>query len=173
VTEENIQARCRGIILMAISNKQGRILLTTGNKSEMSVGYATLYGDMAGGFAPIKDVPKTLVYRLCEYRNRIAPVIPRRVLERPPSAELAPDQRDIDSLPDYPVLDDILRRYVELDQGRDEIVAAGFDDKTVDRVIRMVDRNEYKRRQAPPGIKITRRAYGRDRRYPLTWGKGY
>ncbi|MEJ2592341.1 MAG: NAD+ synthase [Candidatus Thiodiazotropha sp.] len=173
VTEENIQARCRGIILMAISNKKGRILLTTGNKSEMSVGYATLYGDMAGGFAPIKDVPKTLVYRLCEYRNGIAPVIPRRVLERPPSAELAPDQRDSDSLPDYPVLDGILERYVELDQDREEIVAAGFDAATVDRVIRMVDRNEYKRRQAPPGIKITRRAYGRDRRYPLTWGKDY
>lgn len=172
-TEENIQARCRGIVLMAISNKLGRILLTTGNKSEMSVGYATLYGDMAGGFAPIKDVPKTLVYRLCEYRNRIAPVIPRRVLERPPSAELAADQRDSDSLPDYAVLDGILERYVELDQDRDEIIAAGFDRETVERVVRMVDRNEYKRRQAPPGVKITRRAYGRDRRYPLTWGKGY
>jgi NAD+ synthase (glutamine-hydrolysing) len=173
VTEENIQARCRGIILMAISNKKGRILLTTGNKSEMSVGYATLYGDMAGGFAPIKDVPKTLVYRLCEYRNRISPVIPRRVLDRPPSAELAPDQQDSDSLPDYAVLDGILERYVEQDQGIEEIVASGFDQSTVERVVRLVDRNEYKRRQAPPGIKITRRAYGRDRRYPLTWGKGY
>jgi NAD+ synthase (glutamine-hydrolysing) len=171
VTEENIQARCRGIILMAISNKKGRILLTTGNKSEMSVGYATLYGDMAGGFAPIKDVPKTLVYRLCRYRNALSRVIPQRVLERPPSAELAPDQKDSDSLPDYDVLDQILERYVEQDQSVTEIVAAGFDEPTVARVISMVDRNEYKRRQAPPGIKITRRAYGRDRRYPLTWAK--
>ncbi|MET0067673.1 MAG: NAD+ synthase [Candidatus Thiodiazotropha sp.] len=171
VTEENIQARCRGIILMAISNKKGRILLTTGNKSEMSVGYATLYGDMAGGFAPIKDVPKTLVYRLCEYRNQLSPVIPRRVLERPPSAELAADQKDSDSLPDYPLLDAILERYVEQDQGMQEIVEAGYDPALVTRVIGLVDRNEYKRRQAPPGIKITRRAYGRDRRYPLTWHK--
>jgi NAD+ synthase (glutamine-hydrolysing) len=137
----------------------------------MSVGYATLYGDMAGGFAPIKDVPKTLVYRLCHYRNALSQVIPQRVLERPPSAELAPDQKDSDSLPDYPELDQILERYVEEDQSVTEIVAAGFDESTVVRVIRMVDRNEYKRRQAPPGIKITRRAYGRDRRYPLTWAK--
>ncbi|PVV10688.1 MAG: NAD+ synthase [gamma proteobacterium symbiont of Ctena orbiculata] len=171
VTEENIQARCRGIILMAISNKKGRILLTTGNKSEMSVGYATLYGDMAGGFAPIKDVPKTLVYRLCHYRNSLSQVIPQRVLERAPSAELAPDQKDSDSLPEYAVLDEILERYVEQDQSVTEIVAAGFDEATVMRVIDLVDRNEYKRRQAPPGIKITRRAYGRDRRYPLTWSK--
>jgi NAD+ synthase (glutamine-hydrolysing) len=171
VTEENIQARCRGIILMAISNKKGRILLTTGNKSEMSVGYATLYGDMAGGFAPIKDVPKTLVYQLCRYRNALSPVIPQRVLDRPPSAELAPDQKDSDSLPDYPVLDQILERYVEQDQHLNTIVAAGFDQTTVERVISLVDRNEYKRRQAPPGVKITRRAYGRDRRYPLTWRK--
>ena len=170
VTEENIQARCRGILLMAISNKKGRILLTTGNKSEMSVGYATLYGDMAGGFAPIKDVPKTLVYRLSEYRNGLSPVIPRRVLERPPSAELAPGQQDSDSLPDYAILDPILERYVEQDQSPGQIVAAGFDAGTVARVVRLVDRNEYKRRQAPPGIKITRRAYGRDRRYPLTRG---
>lgn len=173
VTEENIQARCRGIVLMAISNKQGRILLTTGNKSEMSVGYATLYGDMAGGFAPIKDVPKMLVYRLCEYRNSLSPVIPQRVLDRPPSAELAPDQQDSDSLPDYAVLDAVLECYVERDMGIDEIVAKGYERGTVERVIRLVDRNEYKRRQAPPGVKITRRAYGRDRRYPLTWGKGY
>ncbi|ODB94296.1 NAD+ synthase [Candidatus Thiodiazotropha endoloripes] len=171
VTEENIQARCRGIILMAISNKKGRILLTTGNKSEMSVGYATLYGDMAGGFAPIKDVPKTLVYELCRYRNGLSPVIPDRVLERPPSAELAPDQKDSDSLPDYPVLDQILERYVEQDQDPAAIITAGFDRSTVERVIGLVDRNEYKRRQAPPGVKITRRAYGRDRRYPLTWRK--
>jgi len=172
VTEENIQARCRGIILMAISNKKGRILLTTGNKSEMSMGYATLYGDMAGGFAPLKDVPKTLVYRLCRYRNGLSPVIPERVLLRPPSAELAADQKDSDSLPPYEVLDPILERYVERDQSPDDIIDAGFDAQTVKRVLRMVDRNEYKRRQAPPGIKITRRAYGRDRRYPLTWGRG-
>jgi len=169
-TEENIQARCRGIILMAISNKKGRILLTTGNKSEMSVGYATLYGDMAGGFAPIKDVPKLLVYRLAEYRNRQQAVIPRRVIERPPSAELAPDQKDSDSLPPYEILDQILARYVEQDQSVAEIVAAGFQRSVVEWVTRLVDRNEYKRRQAPPGVKITQRAFGRDRRYPLTSG---
>ena len=170
VTEENIQARCRGIVLMAISNKKGKILLTTGNKSEMAVGYSTLYGDMAGGFAPIRDVPKMLVYRLATYRNRIAPVIPERVLQRPPSAELAPDQQDTDSLPPYEILDPILLRYVEQNQGIDEIVAAGFDEAVVRRIARMVDRNEYKRRQAPPGVKITRRAFGRDWRYPLTKG---
>lgn len=169
-TEENIQARCRGIILMAISNKKGKILLTTGNKSEMSVGYATLYGDMAGGFAPIKDVPKTLVYRLAEFRNRFGEVIPRRVITRPPSAELAPDQKDTDSLPPYDLLDDILLRYVERDHGVEEIIAEGFDRELVRRVVKLVDRNEYKRRQAPPGIKITQRAFGRDRRYPLTNG---
>lgn len=170
VTEENIQARCRGIIMMAISNKKGKILLTTGNKSEMSVGYATLYGDMAGGFAPIKDVPKMLVYRLAEYRNREREIIPRRVIERPPSAELAPDQKDSDSLPPYEILDDILSRYIEHDQGVMDIVNAGFDADTVRRVTKMVDRNEYKRRQAPPGVRITRRAFGRDRRYPITSG---
>ena len=170
VTEENMQARCRGIILMAISNKKGKILLTTGNKSEMSVGYSTLYGDMAGGFAPICDVPKQLVYRLAEYRNTVSPVIPRRVIERPPSAELSPDQKDSDSLPPYDILDAILMRYVEQDQGAEEIMAAGFDRAVVERIIRLVDRNEYKRRQAPPGIKITKRAFGRDRRYPLTSG---
>jgi len=169
-TEENIQARCRGVILMAISNKKGKILLTTGNKSEMSVGYATLYGDMAGGFAPIKDVHKLLVYRLSEYRNRTSEVIPRRVIERPPSAELAPDQKDSDSLPPYEILDQVLLRYIEQDQGVKEIVAAGFDQAVVERVVRMVDRNEYKRRQAPPGVKITQRAFGRDRRYPITSG---
>ena len=169
-TEENIQARCRGILLMAISNKKGKILLTTGNKSEVSVGYMTLYGDMAGGFAPIKDVPKLMVYRLAEYRNRDGEVIPRRVIERPPSAELAPDQQDSDSLPPYEVLDEILYRYVEQDQGLDEITAAGFERRLVERVARLVDRNEYKRRQAPPGVKITKRAFGRDRRYPLTSG---
>jgi NAD+ synthase (glutamine-hydrolysing) len=170
VTEENIQARCRGVILMAISNKSGRILLTTGNKSELSVGYATLYGDMAGGFAPLKDLFKTLVYRLARYRNRIAPVIPQRVIDRPPSAELRPDQQDSDSLPPYDILDPILARYVEQDQSVAEIVAAGFDPAEVRRVARLVDRNEYKRRQAPPGVKITRRAFGRDRRYPITSG---
>ena len=170
VTEENIQARCRGIILMAISNKSGRMLLTTGNKSEMSVGYATLYGDMAGGFAPLKDVPKTLVYRLSKWRNRDGEVIPRRVIDRPPSAELRPDQQDTDSLPDYAVLDGILERYIERDLSRDEIIADGFDAQVVARVTRLVDRNEYKRRQAPPGVRITRRAFGRDRRYPITHG---
>jgi NAD+ synthase (glutamine-hydrolysing) len=155
---------------MAISNKKRKILLTTGNKSEMSVGYATLYGDMAGGFAPIKDVPKLLVYRLCEYRNSLGRVIPQRVLERPPSAELAPDQKDADSLPDYAVLDPVLERYIEQDQSVEEIIAAGFDAATVERVAGLVDRNEYKRRQAPPGVRITQRAFGRDRRYPLTSG---
>ncbi len=171
-TEENLQARCRGVVLMALSNKSRRILLTTGNKSEMAVGYATLYGDMAGGFAPLKDVPKTLVYRLAEYRNRETPVIPRRVIERPPSAELAPDQKDSDSLPPYDLLDAILERFVERDQCQEEIVAAGFDPAMVRRVIGMVVRNEYKRRQAPPGVRISRKAFGRDRRYPITSGYG-
>jgi NAD+ synthase (glutamine-hydrolysing) len=170
ITEENIQARCRGIILMAISNKRGRMLLTTGNKSEMSVGYATLYGDMAGGFAPLKDVPKLLVFRLARWRNRDGEVIPQRVIDRPPSAELRPDQKDTDSLPDYAILDGILALYVEQDRSVDEIVAAGYDRPVVERIARLVDRNEYKRRQAPPGVKITRRAYGRDRRYPIVNG---
>lgn len=170
VTDQNIQARCRGVLLMAISNKKRKILLTTGNKSEMSVGYATLYGDMAGGFAPIKDVPKMLVYELSKYRNSISSVIPERVIERPPSAELAPDQKDEDSLPAYPILDEILARYIEQDQARLEIIDAGFDAEVVDRVLQLVERNEYKRRQAPPGIKITSRAFGRDRRYPITSG---
>ncbi len=169
-TEENIQARIRGVLLMAISNKTGKMVLTTGNKSEMAVGYATLYGDMAGGFAAIKDVPKTLVYRLAEYRNGISPVIPHRVLERAPSAELAPDQKDVDTLPPYEILDAILERYVEQDQSADGIVAGGFDLQTVEKVIAMVDRNEYKRRQAAPGVRITPRAFGRDRRYPITSG---
>ena len=173
-TEENIQARSRGVILMAISNKQGKLLLTTGNKSEMSVGYATLYGDMAGGFAPIKDVPKLLVYNLAKYRNTISEVIPERVLTRPPSAELAPDQKDEDSLPAYDVLDPILERYVEQDQSAQEIIAAGYRLEDVQRAIGLVDRNEYKRRQSPPGIRITPRAFGRDRRYPITSGyRGY
>lgn len=170
VTEENIQARCRGLILMAISNKKRRILLTTGNKSEMAVGYATLYGDMAGGFAPIKDLFKTSVYRLARYRNALGAVIPERVLERPPTAELAPNQLDQDSLPPYELLDPILQRYIEEDQGVGELISAGYPEEVVRRVTRMVDRNEYKRRQAPPGVRITRRAFGRDRRYPITSG---
>jgi NAD+ synthase (glutamine-hydrolysing) len=170
VTEENIQARTRGVLLMAVSNKKRKILLTTGNKSEMSVGYATLYGDMAGGFAPIKDVPKMMVYALAKYRNDISPVIPERVITRPPSAELAPDQKDEDSLPPYPVLDDILERYIELDQSREQIIGAGYEAIVVDRVLRLVEQNEYKRRQAPPGVKITSRAFGRERRYPMTSG---
>jgi NAD+ synthase (glutamine-hydrolysing) len=170
ITEENIQARCRGIILMAISNKRGCMLLTTGNKSEMSVGYATLYGDMAGGFAPLKDVPKLLVYRLSRWRNRDGEVIPQRVIERPPSAELRPDQKDSDSLPDYEILDGILALYVEQDKSVEDIAAAGYERHVVERITRLVDRNEYKRRQAPPGVKITRRAYGRDRRYPIVSG---
>jgi NAD+ synthase (glutamine-hydrolysing) len=169
-TEENIQARCRGVILMAISNKKRKILLTTGNKSEMAVGYATLYGDMAGGYAPIKDLPKTMVYALARYRNSVAPVIPLRVLDRPPSAELKPDQKDQDSLPPYDILDPILEMYVEQDKSSEEIVAAGYDAETVLRVMAMVNRNEYKRRQAPPGVRVTRRAFGRDRRYPITSG---
>lgn len=169
-TEENMQARCRGIILMAISNKKGKIVLTTGNKSEMSVGYATLYGDMAGGFAVIKDVSKTLVYQLANYRNTISPAIPQRVIDRPPSAELAEDQTDQDSLPPYDILDPILERYIEKDQSIKVIVEAGFDKDTVERVARMVDRNEYKRRQSPPGVRITQRAFGRDRRYPIASG---
>ena len=167
-TEENIQARCRGVLLMAISNKTGRMVLTTGNKSEMAVGYATLYGDMSGSFAPLKDVSKMLVYELCRYRNRIAPVIPERVLTRPPSAELRPDQTDQDSLPDYAVLDKILELSVEQDKSVDEIVATGIDRDTVEHVVALVRRNEYKRRQAAPGVRITKRAFGRDRRYPIT-----
>jgi NAD+ synthase (glutamine-hydrolysing) len=169
-TEENIQARCRGILLMAISNKTGRMLLTTGNKSEMAVGYATLYGDMAGGFAPIKDCSKTLVYRLARYRNSIAKVIPERVITREPSAELRADQKDSDSLPDYDLLDPILEAFIEEDMSVDEISARGFDRDTVIRVLEMVQRNEYKRRQAPPGIRISGRAFGRDWRYPITSG---
>jgi NAD+ synthase (glutamine-hydrolysing) len=170
VTEENVQARCRGIILMAISNKFGVMLLTTGNKSEMAVGYATLYGDMAGGFAPLKDCSKTLVYKLARYRNAISSVIPQRVLERPPSAELRDDQRDTDSLPPYDVLDPILEAFIEDDCSVDQIVERGFDRATVGRILGMVKRNEYKRRQAPPGIRISPRAFGRDWRYPITSG---
>jgi NAD+ synthase (glutamine-hydrolysing) len=169
-TEENIQARCRGLLLMAISNKTGRMVLTTGNKSEMAVGYATLYGDMAGGFAPIKDCNKLLVYRLAHYRNSVSAAIPPRVIERPPSAELRHDQKDSDSLPPYDVLDPILELFIEDDLSVDEIAARGFDRATVGRVLEMVKRNEYKRRQAPPGVRISDRAFGRDWRYPITSG---
>jgi len=169
-TEENIQARCRGLLLMAISNKTGRMVLTTGNKSEMAVGYATLYGDMAGGFAPIKDCSKMFVYRLAHYRNSIAPAIPPRVIERAPSAELRADQKDSDSLPPYDVLDPILELFIEDNLSVDEISARGFDRATVGRVLEMVKRNEYKRRQAPPGVRISDRAFGRDWRYPITSG---
>jgi NAD+ synthase (glutamine-hydrolysing) len=169
-TEENIQARCRGLTLMAYSNKTGRMVLTTGNKSEMSVGYATLYGDMVGGYNAIKDVPKILVYELAKYRNTISQVIPERVITREPSAELKPDQVDQDSLPPYEILDPILELYVEQDCPPRDIVERGFDPEHVSQVIRMVDRNEYKRRQAAPGVRITKRAFGRDRRYPITSG---
>ncbi len=172
-TEENIQARCRGVILMAISNKKRYMVLTTGNKSEMSVGYATLYGDMAGGYAPIKDVPKTLVYRLARFvnqRSKVGDIIPDRVITRPPSAELAPDQKDEDSLPPYEILDPILERYIELDQAPETIIRAGFKVDIVRRIVGLVNQNEYKRRQAPPGVRISRKAFGRDRRYPITSG---
>ena len=170
VTEENIQARCRGLLLMAISNKTGRMLLTTGNKSEMAVGYATLYGDMAGGFAPIKDCSKSLVFELARYRNTLGDAIPERVISRPPSAELRADQKDSDSLPDYDVLDPILEAFIEKDLSVAEITALGFDRAVVIRVLEMVKRNEYKRRQAPPGVRISSRAFGRDWRYPITSG---
>jgi NAD+ synthase (glutamine-hydrolysing) len=168
VTEENVQARIRGTLLMALSNKFGWLLLATGNKSEYSCGYATLYGDMAGGFAVIKDVPKTLVYDLARWRNRGGEVIPGDILARAPTAELRPGQRDTDSLPPYDVLDPILKLYVEEDTPPDDIVARGHDAATVARVVRMVDRSEYKRRQAPPGVKITPKAFGRDRRVPIS-----
>jgi NAD+ synthase (glutamine-hydrolysing) len=169
-TEENIQSRCRMLLLMGLSNKTGRMLLTTGNKSEMAVGYATLYGDMAGGFAPIKDCSKLLVYRLASYRNSRDRVIPQRVIERAPSAELRPGQKDTDSLPPYEVLDPILEAFIEEDLSVDEIEARGFDRATVRRVLDLVKRNEYKRRQAPPGVRVSRRAFGRDWRYPITSG---
>ena len=168
ITEENLQARIRGNLLMALSNKFGWLVLTTGNKSEMSVGYSTLYGDSAGGFAVIKDVEKTLVYALARWRNRDGGPIEPEILERAPSAELRPGQRDEDSLPSYAVLDEILRGYVEEDLGRDALIARGLDARVIDDVIKLVDRAEYKRRQAPPGIKITERAFGRDRRVPIT-----
>ena len=169
-TEENIQSRCRGLLLMAISNKTGRMVLATGNKSEMAVGYATLYGDMNGGFAPIKDCTKTLVYRLARYRNSLAEVIPESVITREPSAELAPDQRDADSLPPYDILDPVLDALMLDDCSTDDIVARGFDRAIVERIVSMVRRNEYKRRQAAPGVRISARAFGRDWRYPITSG---
>jgi len=168
--EEIIQSRCRMLLLMGISNKTGKMLLTTGNKSEMAVGYATLYGDMAGGFAPIKDCSKLLVYRLAAYRNTLGRVIPQSVIERPPSAELRHEQRDSDSLPPYEILDPILEAFIEEDLSVDEIEARGFDRATVGRVLDLVKRNEYKRRQAPPGVRVSRRAFGRDWRYPITNG---
>jgi NAD+ synthase (glutamine-hydrolysing) len=169
-TEENLQARCRGAMLMALSNKFGSLLLTTGNKSEMAVGYATIYGDMCGGFAPIKDVYKTEVYAIARWRNEQSPVIPEAVLTRAPSAELRENQTDQDSLPPYPVLDDILRRFIELDEPRSAIVAAGHDRVTVERVAALVLRNEYKRRQSAPGPRVTARSFGRDRRFPISSG---
>ena len=169
ITEENLQARCRGVLLMSISNKRHRLVLTTGNKSELAVGYSTLYGDMAGGFDALKDCPKMLVYALARYRNSLGYCIPERVIERPPSAELAPDQKDEDSLPPYDVLDDIIERYVELDESPEVIIGAGFERADVERVTRLIDLNEYKRRQAPVGVRITTRGFGRDRRYPISW----
>jgi NAD+ synthase (glutamine-hydrolysing) len=168
--EENIQARCRGVLLMGISNKTGRMLLTTGNKSEMAVGYATLYGDMAGGFAPIKDCSKLLVYRLCAWRNARSRAIPARVIERAPSAELRFEQKDTDSLPPYEILDPILEAFIEEDLSVDQITARGFDRATVGRILDLVKRSEYKRRQAPPGVRVSGRAFGRDWRYPITSG---
>jgi NAD+ synthase (glutamine-hydrolysing) len=174
VTEENLQARCRGVILMALSNKLRHMVLTTGNKSEMAVGYATLYGDMCGGFAPLKDCYKTVVYALCRYRNAISPAIPEAVIERPPSAELRPGQTDQDSLPPYEMLDAILERFIERDESAGEIVAAGYERAVVERVLSLVVRSEYKRRQSAPGPRVTTRAFGRDRRYPISsgWGGG-
>ncbi len=166
--EENLQARIRGMLLMALSNKFGSIVLTTGNKSEMAVGYSTLYGDMAGGFALLKDVPKTLVYRLSHYRNSISPVIPERIITRPPSAELRHDQKDQDNLPAYEILDAIMEAYVEHDASHRDILAMGYRAQDVNRVTSLIDRNEYKRRQSPIGVRITQRGFGKDRRYPIT-----
>jgi len=167
-TEENIQARIRGTLLMALSNKYGSIVLTTGNKSEMAVGYCTLYGDMAGGFAVIKDIAKTMVYRLSRYRNTVSEVIPERIITRPPSAELRPDQVDQDSLPEYEVLDGIMQMYMEENRSVAEILAAGYSREDIDRVVRLIRISEYKRRQSPVGIRVTRRGFGRDWRYPIT-----
>jgi NAD+ synthase (glutamine-hydrolysing) len=167
-TEENLQARIRGTLLMALSNKFGSIVLTTGNKSEMAVGYSTLYGDLAGGFAVIKDIAKTLVYRLCTYRNTVSDVIPDRIITRPPSAELRPDQKDQDSLPPYDQLDGIVKLYMEEDCRIDDIIAAGYPREAVEKVVRLMRISEYNRRQSPVGIRVTHRAFGRDWRYPIT-----
>ncbi len=167
-TEENLQARIRGMLLMALSNKFGSIVLTTGNKSEMAVGYSTLYGDMAGGFSLLKDVPKTLVYRLADYRNSLGKIIPQRIITRAPSAELRANQTDQDSLPPYDILDAIMQAYVEEDMSRQAIIKLGFKEQDVNRVTNLIDRNEYKRRQAPVGVRITERGFGKDRRYPIT-----
>ena len=169
-TEENIQSRIRGNLVMAMSNKFNWLVLTTGNKSEMAVGYATIYGDMAGGFSVIKDVPKSTVYDLCEYINgsEIDPIIPLTVINKPPSAELRPDQKDSDSLPDYSILDPILQMYIEEDMSIESIVNQGFTRPTVSEIIKLVDKNEYKRRQSPPGVKITSKNFGRDRRMPIS-----
>ncbi|MAS83847.1 MAG: NAD+ synthase [Legionellales bacterium] len=169
-TEENIQARCRGLLLMAISNKYNKLVLTTGNKSEMSVGYATLYGDMAGGFSPLKDVWKTLVYKLSKWRNTQGNVIPESIINRPPTAELRDNQLDQDFLPDYEILDLILEKYIELDQHPEKIISDGYNPETVYKVTKLVDKNEYKRRQSAPGIRITNKAFGKDRRYPISSG---
>jgi NAD+ synthase/NAD+ synthase (glutamine-hydrolysing) len=167
-TEENLQSRIRGMILMALSNKTGDIVLTTGNKSEMATGYATLYGDMAGGFAVLKDLYKTFVFRLSVWRNTVSPVMPENIITRPPSAELKPDQTDQDSLPPYDVLDAIIEAYMERDESPREIIARGYAEADVRRTVGMLKRNEYKRRQAPVGIRVTRRGFGRDWRYPIT-----
>ncbi len=170
LTEENIQSRCRGVLLMALSNKTGNIVLITGNHSEMAVGYTTLYGDMAGGFAVLKDVPKTLVYRLAHLRNQLNPVIPLRTIDRPPTAELAPNQKDEDSLPPYPVLDKIIELYINQEQSIENIIEQGFDRDVVNKVVNLIKKSEYKRRQAPVGVRINHKAFGRDRRYPITSG---
>ncbi|EKD72034.1 MAG: hypothetical protein ACD_46C00027G0001, partial [uncultured bacterium] len=170
VTEENIQSRCRGILLMALSNKYGNLVLTTGNRSELAVGYCTLYGDMAGGFAVLKDVPKTMVYELAKYRNQINPVIPERTIERPPTAELAPDQKDEDTLPPYAVLDQILEAYLNQGLGIDDIIALGFNADIVNKVVQLIKRNEYKRKQAAVGTRINHKSFGKDWRYPNTNG---
>jgi NAD+ synthase (glutamine-hydrolysing) len=169
-TEENLQSRIRGTMLMALSNKLGAIVVTTGNKSEMATGYATLYGDMAGGYALLKDIVKTLVYRICNWRNTQGRVIPQRVIDRPPSAELRPDQTDQDSLPPYEVLDAVVERYMERDMSPEQIAGVGYDMAAVRQVVRLIQLNEYKRRQAPPGVRITPRGFGKDWRYPITSG---
>jgi len=169
-TEENLQSRCRGVTLMALSNKLGLLVLTTGNKSEAAVGYSTLYGDTAGGFSVLKDVSKTLVYELANYRNKLHLIIPQRIIDRPPSAELAPDQKDTDSLPDYSILDPIIEMYVEKDMSPEDIISEGYEESEVRRILKLIDLNEYKRRQVPLGIKISDRNFGKDRRYPITNG---